>query len=398
VIEFEIPQEVGALRDRMRAFVDRELIPLEVTVGGGPPDVAMIASVRAKARADGLYGPHLPKEYGGLELDWRSVAVVFEAAGRSLLGPLAINGAAPDEGNMHLLHEVGTPEQHERYLKPLAEGVVRSCFTMTEPPPGSGSDPSMLQTRARKTATGWSIQGKKWFITGAEGAAFAICMARTSDDPTGRRGATMFLVDASNPGMRVERKIDTLDHATPGGHCVVAFDDCEVGDDAVLGEVDEGFRYAQLRLAPARLTHCMRWLGVATRAQEIAVAYAAKRSAFGRTLSEHQGVAFQLADTEMELHAARLMIWHTAWLLDRGERARHESSMAKTFVAEAVFRAVDRALQVCGSLGVSNDIPLAMFLRESRPFRIYDGPSEVHRMAIAARLFRRSKTGAEGNA
>ncbi len=390
MIEFEIPQDVRALRDRVRAFVDRELLPLEVTGGAGPPDPETIAAVRAKARAAGIYGPHLPRRYGGLELDWRSIAVVFEAAGRSLLGPLAINGAAPDEGNMHLLREVGTAEQHERYLKPLAEGTVRSCFAMTEPPPGAGSDPSMLRTRARKTAEGWSIHGKKWFISGAEGAAFAICMARTSDDPTGRRGATMFLVDADNPGMKVERRIETLDHMTPGGHCVVMFEECQVDDAAMLGEVDEGFRYAQLRLAPARLTHCMRWLGVATRAHEIAVGYAAERTAFGRRLSEHQGVAFQLADTEIELHAARLMIWHTAWLLDRGERARHESSMAKTFVAEAVFRAVDRAVQVCGSLGVSNDIPLATFLRESRPFRIYDGPSEVHRMAIAARLFRRS--------
>jgi acyl-CoA dehydrogenase len=202
----------------------------------------------------------------------------------------------------------------------------------------------------------------------------------------------MFLVDASNPGMHIERRIDTLDCSTPGGHCEVTFDECHVSEDAVLGEVDEGFRYAQLRLAPARLTHCMRWLGVATRAHDIAIDYAAQRMSFGKRLGDHQGVAFQLADTEIELQAARLMIWHTAWLLDKGEHARHESSMAKTFVAEAVFRAVDRSLQICGSLGVSNDIPLGTFLRESRPFRIYDGPSEVHRMAIAARLFRNHRT------
>lgn len=390
-MDFTLSPELIALRDRVRAFVDRELIPLERSCHGGAPSPELIAQLREKARADGIYGPHLPRVYGGLGLDWRSIAVLFEAAGRSLLGPLAINGAAPDEGNMHLLHAVGSPEQHTRYLEPLAKGVIRSCFAMTEPPPGAGSDPSMLQTRARKTDTGWVIDGTKWFISGAEGAAFAICMARTSDDPTGRRGATMFLVDAANPGMTVPRRLETLDAATPGGHCVVTFTACEVGDDAVLGEVDEGFRYAQLRLAPARLTHCMRWLGVATRAHEIAIGYAAERSAFGRRLGEHQGVAFQLADTEIELHAARLMIWHTAWLLDRGEAARHESSMSKTFVAEAVFRAVDRALQVCGALGVSGDIPLATFLRESRPFRIYDGPSEVHRMAIAARLFRRHR-------
>jgi acyl-CoA dehydrogenase len=389
MIEFEIPHELGTLRDRVRSFVDRELLPLEANPRTGPPDSELITILRAKARAAGIYGPHLPREYGGLELDWRSIAVVFEAAGRSLLGPLAINGAAPDEGNMHLLRQVATPDQRKRYLEPLAKGKVRSCFAMTEPAPGAGSDPSMLLTRACKTANAWIINGEKWFITGAEGAAFAICVARTSDDPKGRRGATMFMVEADNPGMKVQRRIETLDSTTPGGHCVVKFEDCKVNNDAVLGEVDEGFRYVQVRLAPARLTHCMRWLGVATRAHEIAITYAAERSAFGRRLKEHQGVGFQLADTEIELHAARLMIWHTAWLLDRGEHARHESSMAKTFVAEAVFRAVDRSLQVCGALGVSADIPLATFLRESRPFRIYDGPSEVHRMAIAARLFRR---------
>ncbi|MDE2571296.1 MAG: acyl-CoA dehydrogenase family protein [bacterium] len=388
-MDFALPGELVALRDRVRAFVDREAVPLERELEGGAPDVQSIAALRAKARAEGIFAPHLPRAYGGLGLDWRSTAVVFEAAGRSLLGPLAINAAAPDEGNMHLLHEVATPAQRERYLKPLAAGEIRSCFAMTEPAPGAGSDPAMLRTRARKTAHGWVIDGEKWFITGADGAALAICMARTSEELDGHRGATMFLIDAGNPGWRVRRRIPTLDHVTPGGHCAVSFAACEVGDDAVLGEVDEGFRYAQLRLAPARLTHCMRWLGIAARAQEIAVARAAERTSFGRTLGEHQGVGFQLADTEIELHAARLMIWHTAWMLDRGERARHESSMAKTFVAEAVFRAVDRALQVCGALGVSDDLPLATFLRESRPFRIYDGPSEVHRMAIAARLFRR---------
>jgi len=394
VIDFALPDEIAALRERMRAFIDREVVPLEARLHQGPPAASIVADLRAKARASGLYGPHLAREYGGLGLDWRSIAVLFEAAGRSLLGPLAINGAAPDEGNMHLLHEVATPEQRDRYLKPLAEGEIRSCFAMTEPSPGAGSDPSMLRTRARKTARGWVIDGEKWFITGADGAAFAICMARTSDDPDGRRGATMFLVDATNPGMKIRRRIDTLDHFTLGGHCEVAFESCEVGDDAVLGEVDEGFRYAQLRLAPARLTHCMRWLGIAARAQEIAVERAAERTSFGKRLGEHQGVGFQLADTEIELHAARLMIWHAAWLLDRGEHARHESSMVKTFVAEAVFRAVDRALQICGSLGVSGELPLSTFLRESRPFRIYDGPSEVHRMAIAARLFRRHEAAA----
>ncbi len=389
MIAFDIPTEVCSLRDRVRAFVDREVVPLERQFIAGPPDAKTIARLRLTARAEEIYGPHLERRYGGLELDWRGIAVVFEAAGRSLFGPLALNAAFPDEGNMHLLRVVATPAQRERYLEPLAKGLVRSCFAMTEPPPGAGSDPGMLSTRARRVRKGWRIDGEKWFISGAAGAAFSLCLARTSDDPDRRRGATMFLVDNDNPGMVVQRRLETLDSATPGGHCVVTFENCEVGDDAVLGQVDEGFRSAQIRLAPARLTHCMRWLGIAARAQELAVRYAAERSSFGKRLSEHQGAAFQLADSEIELHAARLMIWHAAWLLDQGEQARHESSMAKTFVAEAVFRAVDRAMQICGALGSSGDSVLARLWREIRPFRIYDGPSEVHRMAIAARLFRR---------
>ncbi len=389
MIGFEIAEEIWDLRERVLSFVDRELIPLEPAFNTGAPDSATVESLRNKARTAGIYGPQLPRKYGGLGLNWRSIAVILEAAGRSLLGPVALNAAAPDEGNMHLLGHVATREQIKLYLEPLAKGQVRSCFAMTEPAPGAGSDPSMLLTSARKTPGGWVIDGNKWFITGAEGAAFAICIARTSDSITRAAGATIFIVKSDNPGMKIVRRIGTLDSSTLGGHCEISFRNCEVQDDAVLGEAGEGLRYAQIRLAPARLTHCMRWLGIATRAHDIAIKYAADRSAFGRRMREHQGVAFQLADMEIEIHAARLMIWHAAWLLDRGEPARHETSMAKTFVAETVFRAVDRALQVCGALGVSDDIPLSMFFRECRPFRIYDGPSEVHRMAIAARLFRR---------
>jgi acyl-CoA dehydrogenase len=389
MIDFEIPVEVRSVRERVLSFVDRELIPLEMALKTDAPDLETVETVRDKARTTGIYGPHLPQKYGGLGLDWRSIAVILEAAGRSLLGPVALNAAAPDEGNMHLLGQVANPEQIKLYLEPLAKGQIRSCFAMTEPAPGAGSDPSMLLTSARKTASGWVIDGDKWFVTGADGAAFAICIARTSASITRAAGATMFIVETGNPGMKIVRRIGTLDSATLGGHCEISFRSCEVKDDAVLGEPGEGLGYAQIRLAPARLTHCMRWLGVATRAHDIAIKYAAERSGFGRRMSEHQGVAFQLADTEIEIHAARLMIWHAAWLLDRGEPARHETSMTKTFIAETVFRAVDRALQVCGALGVSDDTPLSMFFRECRPFRIYDGPSEVHRMAIAARLFRR---------
>jgi acyl-CoA dehydrogenase len=237
---------------------------------------------------------------------------------------------------------------------------------------------------------GWVLDGRKWYITGAEGATFAIVMARTSDDPNPRRGATMFLVDFDNPGLRIVRHIDSLDQASfLAGHAELAFEGCRVADDAVLGEVDEGFEYAQVRLAPARLTHCMRWLGIARRSLDIACAWALERTSGGKPLAEHQMVQAMVADSAIDLHAARLMIWHAAWVLDTGGSAREESSMAKTFVAEAVGRVVDRAVQVCGARGVSGDLPLGLFYREVRAFRIYDGASEVHRASVAGRVLRR---------
>ena len=388
-MDFSLPAELTELGERVAAFIRDEVIPLEAAHaahGELPGDV--LAGVRARAKAASIFAPQIPVEWGGLGLDMRGMSVVFEAAGRSLLGPLALNCAAPDEGNMHLLQLIATPAQKERYLRPLAAGTIRSCFAMTEPAPGAGSDPSLLTTRAERRGDRWVIDGRKWFISGADGAAFAICMARTSDQIAGRQGATMFLVDAGTPGFQVVRRIGGLDQLAPGGHCEVMFEDCVVGDDAVLGAVGEGFRYAQVRLAPARLTHCMRWLGVAQRAIDIATAYAAGRPAFGRALAEHQAVQWMIADSAIELHAARLMIWHAAWVLDQGGQARQETSMTKTFVAETVNRVVDRAVQMCGSLGVSDQLPLADFYREVRAFRIYDGPSEVHRMTIAQRILR----------
>jgi acyl-CoA dehydrogenase len=312
----------------------------------------------------------------------RGVAVVFEEAGYSVLGPHALNCAAPDEGNMHLLHVVGTDEQRARFLAPLAAGETRSCFAMTEPAPGAGSDPSMLRTRAERVDGGWSISGRKWFITGAEGAAFAICMAVAPE------GATMFLVESDNPGWRVERVVDSLDRGFAGGHAEVVFEDCRVGDDAVLGAVGEGFRYAQVRLAPARLTHCMRWLGAARRALDIALDRAATREAFGARLGELGMVQERIAESVIDIETSRMLIWRCAWALDQGQPARHESSIAKAHVAEAVNNVVDRSIQICGALGVSGDTPLAALSRELRPFRIYDGPTETHRWAIARRALR----------
>ncbi|MCC6176402.1 MAG: acyl-CoA dehydrogenase family protein [Chloroflexi bacterium] len=391
-IGFDPTAEQRAVRDRIAAFVAQDVVPHEpalLTPAGVSWQV--VQELRQRARAAGVYGPTLQPDLSGLGLDWRGVAIALEEAGTSLLGPLALNCAAPDEGNMHLLGQVSRPDQRERYLRPLAAGEIRSCFAMTEPAPGAGADPSMLCTRARRDGDDWVIDGAKWYITGADGAAFAIVMARTSDDPDPRRGATMFLVDAGTPGFEIVRHIPSLDRTFPGGHCELRFTDCRVPADAVLGEVDRGFDYAQVRLVPARLTHCMRWLGLARRAQEIAAGWATERTGGGKPLGEHQMVQAMLADSQIDLQAARLMIWHACWLLDQGHPARGESSMAKVFVAEAVNRVVDRAIQVCGALGISEDLPLSLFYREVRAFRIYDGPSEVHRAAIARRVLRSAR-------
>lgn len=384
MIDFTPDTKLQSIKDQVRGFVETFVIPreAELTHDLGKLE-ALRTELQVEAKREGLFLPQLPEKLGGMGLDWRQTAVVFEEAGRSLYGPQALNAAAPDEGNMHLLYHAATDEQQKRYLEPLAAGEIRSCFAMTEPAPGAGSDPSLLSATAERKDGRWVINGNKWFITGAEGAAFSIVLVQTSEGPT------MFLVNTDNPGFHLRRTVPTMDTLTPGGHGQIDLVDCAVDDGAVLGEVGKGFEYAQIRLDPARLTHCMRWLGIAVRSMEIATGYALRRESFGSKLSEHQAVQWMVADSHMEMHAARLMIWHAAWKLDMGERVRQETSMTKVFVAETVGRVVDRALQICGSLGVSEDIPLSHFYREVRPFRIYDGPSEVHRSSVARRVFRR---------
>jgi acyl-CoA dehydrogenase len=388
-IDFSIDSSVAALRGLVADFVREIAMPAEPRdlPGHGLAD-ALRAELQDAARNAGIFAPHVGTEFGGLGLDHRGQAVIFEEAGYSILGPQALNCAAPDEGNMNLLARVANDEQRERYLRPLAAGETRSCFAMTEPAPGAGSDPAMLSTVARKVDGGWSITGRKWFITGADGAAFAICMARTGESLAGGRGATMFLIDAGHPGMRVERVIDAVDRSFPGGHAEMVFEDCRVGDDAILGEESEGYRYAQVRLAPARLTHCMRWLGLARRANDFALDRASDREGFGSKIAELGMVQQMIADSALDIETSRMLIWQCAWTLDQGAPARHESSMAKAYVAEAVNRVVDRAVQICGSLGVSGDAPLSRYLAEVRPFRIYDGPTETHKWAIARRVVR----------
>jgi acyl-CoA dehydrogenase len=383
-MDFSLPPDLLELQARTRGFIRDKIVPLEHDsrqTRHGPDDLFR-RELNALAEAEGLLAPHVSVEFGGLGLSHVGKAIVFEEAGYSLLGPLTMNIAAPDEGNMHLMEAVGTAEQKERWLRPLARGEIRSCFCMTEPE-GAGSDPAALKTRGVQDGNHWLINGEKWFITGAAGAAFAIIMAADGD---GR--ATMFLADMGSPGIEVVRTMESLDQGFPGGHCVVRFHDLRVPASDILGEPGKGFRYAQVRLAPARLTHCMRWLGAARRAHEIAAGYAGKREAFGKVLGEHEGVGFMLADNEMDIRIARLAIWHTAWVLDQGKRGGTESSMAKVVCSEAIWRVADRCVQIMGGQGVTGETLVERIFREVRGFRIYDGPSEVHRWSLARKVLR----------
>lgn len=387
-MNFDIPADLKALQDKTRRFIAEEIIPYEkdprVTAHGPSEDLRN--ELVARAKAAGLLTPHASIELGGLGLDHFAKAIVFEEAGYSTLGPTALNIAAPDEGNIHLMEVVATPAQKDRWLKPQVEGKIRSCFCMTEPDPGAGADPSMLQTTAVKDGDHYVINGRKWFITGATGASYAIIMAKMEDG-----SATMFLSDMDRPGITVERSMDALDACFTGGHGVVRFDNLRVPAGDVLGEIGQGFRYAQVRLAPARLTHCMRWLGQARRAHDVATAYARKRQAFGKALGEHEGVGFMLADNEMDLHTARLAIWHCAWVLDQGGKGKNESSMAKVICSEAEWRVVDRCVQILGGQGVTAETIVARIWSDMRAFRIYDGPSEVHRWSLARHLLKAPK-------
>ncbi|WPG35685.1 acyl-CoA dehydrogenase family protein [Variovorax sp. EBFNA2] len=370
------------LMERVRDFVERHCIPLESNAHVHDPLAldAVLSQLRPAARELGLYLPQMPTEEGGLGLSWVERAAVFEEAGRSYLGPAALNCAAPDQPNMISLLRRGTPAQQQRYLRPLAEGRIRSCFAMTEPAPGAGSDPSMLRTTARREGDGWVIDGHKWFITGAVGAAFCIVLAQTDEGPT------QFIVDMDHPGLSLVRAIKAIDPFAVGGHGELRFTACRVGGDAVLGEVGSGFAEAQQRLEPARLSHCLRLMGRARRALEIAQAYVCERTSFGDRLADLQQIQAMVADCHIDLHASRLMSLDCARRMDEGVSVKTASAMTKVFVSEALNRVADRAAQMCGALGMSEDAPIALIVRELRPFRIYDGASELHRATLGRRF------------
>lgn len=347
----------------------------------GPTDL-LVAEMREKALSAGVLTPHILPD--GSHLSQRETALVLRKSGLSPLGPLAVNAAAPDEGNMYLLGKIGSPEQKERFLKPLVSGRARSAFFMTEPwtEGGAGSDPSMLKTTARQDGKHWVINGRKRFITGAVGASVGIIMARSED------GACMFLLDLPNPAILVEHVPDTIDGTMPGGHATVRIEDLRIPAGQMLGKSGEGFTYAQVRLSPARLSHCMRWHGCATRANEIAVDYACRREAFGKTLIDHEGVGFKLVDNMIDLQQTELMIDWCAGVLDAGSLGTVESSMTKASVSETLFQVVDRCVQVMGGTGVTSDTVVELIFRELRAFRIYDGPTEVHKWSLARKIKR----------
>ena len=387
MVSFDRSTRETELEQRTAAFIREVIIPYErdPRLSAHGPSDALCEELRARAREAKLFAPQLSPEWGGLGLSYREIATVFRASGYSTLGPIAMHCMAPDEGNMHLLEKVANHEQQQRFLAPLAAGKTRSAFLMTEPDGGAGSDPSMLKTTATKDGSQYVISGRKWLITGAQGAGFGIVMARTGD------AATMFLVDMQDPNIVIERVLDTIDESMPGGHAIVRLEGVRVPEAQILGALDQGFRYAQVRLAPARLTHCMRWWGSAKRAHDVAVEYACTRQGFGKPLIDHEGVGFKLAQNEVDLLQAKLIIDHTAWVLDQGEKASTESSMAKYAVAEALFTVADRCVQILGGLGITSDVPVARIFRELRAFRIYDGPSEVHLWSIANRIKRSRK-------
>ncbi len=380
-----ISQRALDLADKVEAFVRETVFPYERDLRrdhhGAPLD-ELVFEMREKARAEGVLTPHIPP--GGQHLSQRETAVILIRSGLSPLGPLACNTNAPDEGNMYLLGHVGSPELKERFLKPMHEGRARSAFLMTEPAEngGAGSDPSMMQTTCRRDGNHWIINGRKTFITGALGASVGIVMAKAE------QGACMFVVSLPDPAIRIVHVPNTIDSSMPGGHATIAIDNLRVPADQMLGEPGEGFKYAQVRLSPARLSHCMRWLGACIRAQEIATDYANRREAFGKALIDHEGVGFMLAENMIELKQAELMVDWCAGVLDTGSVGTVESSMAKVAVSEALMRIADRCVQIMGGTGVTDKTIVEQVFREVRAFRIYDGPTEVHKWSLAKKIKR----------
>ncbi|WP_433632532.1 acyl-CoA dehydrogenase family protein [Halomicrococcus sp. NG-SE-24] len=388
-MKYDDPPRAQAVAERVRTFVDEEVVPVErETLGEGPVSDDTVSRLREEARDRELYAPQVPEEYGGMGMGYREMLPVFEAAGRSLLGPAAIRVDAPDEGNMHTLELVGTDDQKERWLEPLAEGEAKSGFAMTEPAPGAGSDPKMIRTTAEKDGDEWVIDGHKWWTTQGSDADVLLVMARTDQDAHPYEGCSIILVPADTPGVHVDRDIPHVGGSVTGlSHAEIRFDDVRVPEENLLGDENAGFAIAQQRLGPARLTHCMRYSGMAERALDVAKAYASERTAFDGPLAEKQALRFEVADAEIRLHAARTTVRHAADRIAAGEEARVEVATSKVFTANVVQDVIDTAVQMCGGNGIGKDLPLADFYENVRQFRIVDGADEVHKRVVARDAF-----------
>lgn len=388
MIDFSISPELEAMQQRTTAFMDEFVYPNEdkLVEDEGLP-LELERELQQKVKALGLWAPHLPSEWGGMGIGFIGQALINEIVGRSVFAPRLFGNAAPDAGNAELLLIAATPEQKKKYLRPLADGEVRSCFAMTEPEV-SGSDPTGLRTTAVRDGDKWVINGHKWFISGAIGSAFAIVMAVTDPAADLHARASMILVPTETPGFEIIRAVPVMGSGGVGGHCEIRFENCRVPVTNLLGELGKGFKLAQLRLGPGRIQHCMRWIGAAQRSFEMMCAYSLKRQSFGEPLAKKQTVQNWIADSAAEINAARLMTLNAAWKLDRGDDARVEISLIKFYGARVLHDVIDRAIQVHGALGYSKDTPLEMFYRDARAARIYDGPDEVHRQVVAQRILK----------
>jgi acyl-CoA dehydrogenase len=392
-MDFTLTPRIEDFRTRIAAFVEDHILPVEADRANwdahGNIAEAPLARLRGMARAQELWCLQLAPEHGGQGLDFVGMAACYEAMNRSVFGPVVFNSAAPDDGTMMVLARAGTPAQRDRWLAPIADGRVRSAFAMTEPAPGGGSDPGMIRTTATRHGDLYRIQGRKWFITGAALAQHFILIARTSDDA--RRGLTAFLFDAAQPGWRIDRRIPIMGPEEHGGHCELTFDGLEIAAENILLSEGDGLKLTQMRLGPARLTHCMRWLGLAGRCVEIATDYAATRHGFGVRLADRESVQMMLGGLAMDIAIGRLLVMRAAWDLDRGGFARAEVSMAKVHVANLLHRAADVAIQINGARGYSGDTVLEWIYRYARQARLVDGADEVHRMVLAQEQMREGR-------
>lgn len=385
-MDFTLPAHVEETRLKVRAFVEREVMPLEKDKANFDEHENIredvIAQVRAKAKAEGLWGFQLPKSRGGAEMGVVGMAALYEEAARSPFGPAMFNCAPPDDGNMIVLNKIlKTDALKDKWLQPIIDGKVRSAFAMTEPDGGCGSDPSLTYTKAERKGDKWVITGRKWFITGAEGAQHFILIARTSDHE--RKGLTAFMFHANQPGWRIVRRIPIMGPEEHGGHCELEFNGLEINDEDRLLEVGDGLKVTQIRLGTARLTHCMRWLGLSKRCMEIAAGYVENRKSFGITLAQHEGVQWMIGEVAKEIHVGRLLTMNAAWKLDQGDHAKTEISIAKIHVADTLHKAADTALQLMGAKGYSKDTLVDWIYRYARQARLVDGASEVHKMVLS---------------